>query len=414
MEDSIHFAIAVPHYTPGSNGVVLLYSLGEYLAGLGHKVSFVPIDRPLFETHRSVYSAGVLARFVPDPADVPPESIAIFAETVPRELIAALPSRRRVFYLLNRPYTLTGQPLSYRLDDLVIAYSGLISKARFNLFLANPVREFEQFASSARPAPAKEPLVLLYFGKSRTDKIPEEVGRIIQKYRAEVVVMNRVFPASRDTLFDLLRRARLLVTFDPLTNLSYEATLCGTPSFIADNYMNLRYADYNIPLLGFFEDPREVESRYQDGLTPQERAQISQHYYAALAANTGHVQQFVEMCRDWFSLTQRAPEVPGLAALLESHNRLRLELDRSEFMASGGKVVGHAFQSFTPASFGSSPLRKIGNYMVQRKDRLVWNMKRNWYKHITGLRGEALTAKLEKMSREYELRKLGPRHAKAR
>ncbi|MGC4073215.1 MAG: hypothetical protein QM760_12000 [Nibricoccus sp.] len=107
-------------------------------------------------------------------------------------------------------------------------------------------------------------------------------------------------------MFDLLRRARLLVSFDPLTNLSYEATLCGTPSFIADNYMNLRYTDFNVPLLGFFEDPAEVENRYNHGISKRGQAAIVAGYRRALAEGSERVAQFANLCHSWFSLNERA------------------------------------------------------------------------------------------------------------
>ncbi|MGC4073214.1 MAG: hypothetical protein QM760_11995 [Nibricoccus sp.] len=129
-------------------------------------MSFIPNDRHEFETHQSVYSEDLLKRFVPNPTDASPDSIAIFPETTPEEIIAATPAKRRVFYLLNRPYMLTGKPLLYRPDDLVVAYSGLISKVHFNLFITNPIREFEQFEALKTPPPAKENLVLFLFRKN--------------------------------------------------------------------------------------------------------------------------------------------------------------------------------------------------------------------------------------------------------
>jgi hypothetical protein len=413
VEHPFHFTIAAPHYTPSSNGVVLLYRLGELLERSGHKVSFVPNDRHAFETHRSIYSDELLRKFIPNPADADPRSIAIFPETTPAEIIAALPAKRRIFYLLNRPYTLTGRPLLYRPDDLVVAYSGLISKVHFNLFITNPILEFEQFEETGASPPPKEDLILFYFGKTRHDKIPPAVSRVINKYNAEVVVMNRVFPKSRETLFDLLRRARLLVSFDPLTNLSYEATLCGTPSFIADNYMNLSYGDFNLPLAGFFEDEQQVEHRYKYGINKDEQASIIDGYRRALAENGNRVTQFTNLCRDWFSLNERALHDPVLMDFLMSHNQFRLELDKARFQASGGQRIDHAFHCYTPVAFGSTYLQRLINRIIHRKDRLIWNMKRNWHKHISGLRGEALTAKLEKMREEYELQKMAPRHLKS-
>jgi hypothetical protein len=407
METPSHFTIVASHYTPSSNGVVLLYKLAAILESLGHRVTLVPKDQSLFLRYPKAYSDTLRAKFTVDPAQTSADSIAIIPETTSQDIIDALPAKHRVFYLLNRPYVLTGKPLHYRPDDMVVAYSGLISKAHLNLFITNPIADFERIEQQCVHQPEKEHLVLVYFGKSRQAGIPSELTRTVRKNRARIVVINRTYPKSRDILFDLLRRARLLVSFDPLTNLSYEATLCGTPSFIADNYMKLQYSDFNDPLWGFFENPAEIESRYAQGISPATHANILRMYHENIANSESRVRLFVNACRDWFSFTEKAAGDPALSEFLLSHNRLRMELDHAAFLASGGRFVDHAFAGYDSTAIAATPMQRILRQLIHRRERLVWNMKRNWHKHVSGLKGEALAEKLKTMQDAHELRKLG-------
>jgi len=407
METPYHFTIVAPHYTPSSNGVVLVYKLGEILESFGHQVTFVPKEREIFLLHPEAYSERLRAKFIVDPAATSADAIAIIPETIPEDVIGAIPAKRRVFYLLNRPYVLTGKPLHYRPDDLVVAYSGLINRAYFNLFITTPIADFERIEKQCIQTPKKENLVLVYFGKSRRAEIPPEAIQVIRERRARVIVINRSFPKSRDILFDLLRRARLLISFDPLTNLNYEATLCGTPCFIADNYMKLKYGDFNHPLWGIFEDPAEIATYYIRGIPPSIHSDILRTYHATLAQADSRVLMFVKVCRDWFSFTEKAVEDPTLSEFLRLHNRLRMELDRTAFLASGAPSVDHAFAEYNGEIIGATPVQRIFRLLVRRKDRLVWNARRNWHKHVSGLSGEALASKLKAMQEAHELRKLG-------
>jgi hypothetical protein len=385
----------------------MVYKLGLLLESLGHKVSFVPQVQTTFYLHRADYPKELLLKFIAEPAEADPDSIAIIPETTPDEILQSLPSRNRVFYLLNRPYLLTGKPLLYRPEDLVVAYSGLISKAYFNLFITNEISEFSPIENQCLNQPEKENIILFYFGKSRHDKVPAEIKRLIRKHRSKVIVINRIFPKCRRTLFDLLRRARLVVSFDPLTNLCYEATLCGTPCFIADNYMKLNYADFNFPLTGFFEDPSQADSYFSQGIEPREHAAIIKRYHDTYAANSERVEQFVHLCREWFSLIMAAQTDPQKTALLAMYNQMRLERDRVAYAISGGTRIDDAFHNYSPLVAGATAFEKFRLYMAHRTHRLVWNAQRNWHKHIRRLQGAALESKLEAMRAAYETHKYG-------
>lgn len=395
--DRYHYIIAAPHYTISSNGVMAVYQLGDILEALGHKVTFVAHVPKDFKEYRSHYPKKHLDRFEENPSLLPCDSIAILPETTPADIIQKIPSTRRVWYLLNKPYVLTGLPLHYRPEDLVVAFSGLISKAHYNLFLTREIEELSSGPNCLDIPPKKKALILLYFGKSRLTQPPAKLEKLIAKHNAKVIVINRESPKSRDTLFHLLRSARLLISFDPLTNLNYEATLCGTPCYITDNYMHLQYEDYNIPLHGIFEDAQLLEKYYLEGIVPKFQADILAQYHAAQVKSIKSTEGFIQLCRDWFAFTSDASADPLKSQFLAIHNKLRFELDYVTFHLSGRLQITNKHSTHS-----LNPYQTVVNRWSERKARLLWNTRRNWYKHVLRIRGDDLKGKLNSMNVEFD------------
>ena len=63
------------------------------------------------------------------------------------------------------------------------------------------------------------------------------------------------FPRTRAELGELLRKASLLVSLDPISNITYEATLCGTAAIIVNDIFEFSSRKFNIDLHGIFNDP---------------------------------------------------------------------------------------------------------------------------------------------------------------
>jgi hypothetical protein len=387
MTKKFHFTLVMPNYTLSSNGVMVLYLLADLLEQSGHRVTFVPLDMEVFIKCRHDYPAKYLDKFETTYGLVDPDSIAIIPETAPAETVSTLASQRRVWYLLNKPIVLTHEPILYRPDDLTVAYSGLISKIYFNLFILREISELN-LESLSGPATPKEDLLLFYYGKSISSKIPGSIRRLIKSQGAKVVVINRTFPKSRDLLFNLLKRARLLVSYDPFTNLNYEATLCGTPCYIFDNYMHLNFSDFNIPLHGIFENKQEIEHYYNHGLNHD---LVVQNYQAAITNNKSVVAEFVQLCEDWFNLTSQLNQTKVGHSLLFQQNELRILNDR---LAHG--KMGFVHISTKLHGYVSPPLR-IKDRIQNRLHRLRLKLYRTWYKHFRGIRGPALDQKLKEV-----------------
>jgi hypothetical protein len=387
MTKPLHFTLVMPNYTLSSNGVMVLYLLADMLEQLGHRLTLVPLDMEVFIRCRHDYPARYLDKFETNYGLVDPESIAIMPETTPAETAANLAAKRRVWYLLNKPIVLTHEPIIYRPEDLTIAYSGLISKIYFNLFILREIPELN-LESITGPAVPKEELILFYYGKSLTSHIPGAIRKLIKSKGAKVVVINRTFPKSRDLLFSLLKKAKLLVSYDPFTNLNYEATLCRTPCYIFDNYMHLDFADFNLPLHGIFENKQEVDHYYDHGLNHD---LVVQNYRAAIANNGPLVEKFVQLCDNWFELTSRLNQSETGRSLLFQQNELRILNDR----LSHGKM-GFAYISTKLHAYVSPPLR-VKDRVHNRLHRLKLKLYRTWYKHFRGIRGPELDQRLKEV-----------------
>ncbi|HWZ94888.1 MAG TPA: hypothetical protein VNW30_06810 [Opitutaceae bacterium] len=387
MTKQLHFTMVMPNYTLTSNGVMVLYLLADTLEQLGHRVTYVPLNMEVFVRCRHDYPARYLEKFETDYGLVDPGSIAIIPETAPAETVAGLASKKRVWYLLNKPILLTHEPIIYRPEDLVVAYSGLISKIYFNLFILREIPELN-LENIRGPALPKENLILFYYGKSITSKIPGSIRKLIKSKGAKVIVINRLFPQSRDLLFSLLKRARLLVSYDPFTNLNYEATLCGTPCYIFDNYMELNFSDFNLPLHGIFENKQEIEHYYDSGLNHE---LVVQNYRAAISNNRPIIEEFVQLCEGWFNLTDQFGQSKVGRSLLFQQNELRILTDKLSHSKMGFVHISSKLHGYV-----SPPLR-IQDRLKNRLHRLRCKLIRGWYKHFCGIRGSELDRKLKEI-----------------
>jgi hypothetical protein len=363
---------------------MVLYVLADTLEQLGHRVTFVPQNREVFVERRAEYPPRYLEKFEANYGLVDPESVAVIPETTSAEVVSSLASKRRVWYLLNKPILLTHKPIIYRPEDLVVTYSGLVSKIYFNLFILREIPELNLENISAPIAP-KEDLILFYYGKSRKSNIPGNVRKLIKSRGAKVIVINRIFPKSRDLLFDLLKRARLLVSYDPFTNLNYEATLCGTPCYILDNYMNLDYSDFNLPLHGIFESKQEIEPYYDNGVN---RELVIHNYKAAISNNRPITEEFTHLCEDWFNLMGQLEQSKAGRRLLFQQNELRILNDQLSHGKMGFVHISSALHAYV-----APPLR-VQDRMKNRLTRVRWRIYRMWYKHFCGLRGVDLDDRL--------------------
>jgi CDP-4-dehydro-6-deoxyglucose reductase, E1 len=316
----IRFIVYAPFYQGNSNGIRILYTLTDLLQEMGVDTLIVCYDHKvqnlarLPERYRdSFYRFGI--DFSPN--DIRENDIVIYPEVIPNNPLKA---NNVVRYLLNRPYVLTAEPINYSSTDLVISYSSWVDKHAFPLFLLNDDRHLFYPADIAQ----KENLVLLYFGKKPNIKLPSRIQEFIQSFdRTQLIT--RYSPANRLDLGHLLRKGRVLISVDPLTNLCYEATLCSTPTLIVEDDFNLLRQQAELRLYGFFSEPVD----YPEAVNDVKKSFPA--YQKILAENAKRVRGFVENCFEHFGgFDTRADFKPRLS-LMNQCLSVRKELDELRF-----------------------------------------------------------------------------------
>jgi hypothetical protein len=109
----------------------------------------------------------------------------------------------------------------------------------------------------------------------------------------KIVSVNREWPPNKRDLYKLISDSRLLVSFDPLSNLCYESTLCRTPVFIIDNYINVNFTEYNIPLYFITTSLKKAIVYYKKGINIKEYQSIISIYNISTQNHLDIVKKFV-------------------------------------------------------------------------------------------------------------------------
>jgi hypothetical protein len=256
------FYVYAPLYQKNSNGIRVVYSLSELIREQGYSSKVI-----CYEGNRRDYDLLLPTRYkqhtiaIDDDfnGDFPlgNEDIVIYPETISGNPLKA---KNVVRYLLNRPMYLTGRPIQYQDNDYLVAYSLRIDSNMPQLFILNDDRDYFYPTDFH----GKESLVCIYYGKVTDPVIRDpELKALINTFKDKITI-TREFPKTRIELGDLLRRSRLLVSLDPISNITYEATLCGTPALIVNDIFGFSSQKFNITLYGIFSDPSTYDESIKD------------------------------------------------------------------------------------------------------------------------------------------------------
>lgn len=149
-------------------------------------------------------------------------------------------------WLLNKPMFLTGKPIKYEDEEIVVAYSKLVKRDLPQLFILRDERAL--FKSLRSTALHDEKTISVYFGKIHKKVIDDsypQLKRILSKYKT-IHLITRWVPAEREEALKHIADSSLLVSFDALTNMNYEATLLGTPVLMMDDTFDIEHSTFNL------------------------------------------------------------------------------------------------------------------------------------------------------------------------
>jgi len=205
------YVIVAPGYTEKSWGVRTLHQLCHLLNTMDVPASVVCLRRtatrpgwntPLAQAHHLR------------------EGIVIYPEVVAGNFLGAT---RVVRWLLNRPGYINGVVPRYGPDDYLVAWSRIIDDT---LPILN-LQTWNDGLFHPHDLPPKHG-ELFWVGKgSGAARLPALEERAVE--------VTRQWPRTHPELADLLRRSCTLYSYDTLSGVNYEATLCGALCVIIPN-----------------------------------------------------------------------------------------------------------------------------------------------------------------------------------
>jgi hypothetical protein len=318
------WVVITPQYDAKSNGVLLLFKLGQALAKLGEQVAYHPQALEDYDCYPHLLMEGARVQFtleLPDPED----TICIVNDATPSQSLSRLDAYRKVWFLLNKPMFITHELVAARPEDFIVAYSRLISTCYLNLFsnmrLASP--------PALLPHNKKERKITFYVGKGFVDArslanllaVAKEKGFALQH-------ITRKEPRSKDKLYDMLRSSMLLVSFDPLTNIIYEAVLNGTAVYVPGAEGFIDYQNYNVACEGVFTDPKLIANYLEKGLSEEQFKKNLSEYEQSLSITIEPFRHFVEQAKAWFDACKAAHTTRTAELFKNECVKVAVELER--------------------------------------------------------------------------------------
>jgi hypothetical protein len=321
--------VCAPVYRKNSNGVRILYELSEMIRRQGftsqvlcyeeeaeNSTEYILPIPSRYSKHRIQLGEDFCNYRIRD------EDIVIYSEIISDNPLQA---KNVVRYLLNRPSYITGHSVNYGRNDYLVSYSLLVDSNLPQMFILKDDRTYfypQNFYD-------KDDLVCIYYGKVTDPNIRDpKLKSLINKFKQKVII-TREFPQTRKELGELLRRSRLLVSLDPISSITYEATLCGTPSLIVDDIFGFANQEFNIPLHGVIHDASQYDEAIKD-------VQLAfEEYENALKKNQQNVSICISSIVKHFEVMNTSKVDEGIQIyhqVVHSKNRIQAELDQLRYI----------------------------------------------------------------------------------
>jgi hypothetical protein len=328
-----------------------MYHLVWRLNGLGHEAMAL-CNEPRNDAVQVPERYLPFIRYIDEsPPELLPDDIVIYPEIVSGNPLRA---RRVARFLMNRPWFLSGKGIDYGDSDYIVAYSGLIDTGLPQLFLLVDDREkFLPFRGGTEKRG-----VSVYFGKVNPDILQRGIPLLKGLSRHDrLVPITRQVPYRKDLLFRTIAESRLLVSFDPLSNLNHEATLLDTPVLLMDDSYGVMKGSFNIPLHGFFSDIRELDG----AVSAAHRAWGE--YESQLERQDAGIATWAAAIRAHFEKIDAAPS-GEYAMSVAASNRSRKVIDEAPFLehTQGTPLVNIEYPGDLPEE-------------IQRILRIYWPLK---------------------------------------
>lgn len=245
-------------YRSFSFGIVCQYEFVRVLNKNGIPARFICSEGrdPAFPVP-DVYLAFTMYETA-DKLTLAPDDVAVYPERIPDNPLHA---KRVIRWLLNRPYSLTSEGIKYGSRDQIFAYSKFVNPDLPQMFYLPDEREL--FTEIRENGKHDRKTVTMYFGKTHLDVLKDrkdEIAGILSAYENRQVI-TRMDPANRRDALRMIADSEMLLSFDPFSNMNFEANILGVPVLIFEDAYGIKDLEFNIPLRGFAYSVSELEER---------------------------------------------------------------------------------------------------------------------------------------------------------
>lgn len=160
----------------------------------------------------------------------------IVAETAPSKKVDSARKRGiKIVWWQLAPYRFLGGDSLPKAGDFCLPYSSYVDPdAPFYYYYQPPLDSVwsEGLSEVSGTSKIDRLRLCIYNGKGRIVRLPQSI--LAMCAHADVVVVTRQSPSTRDELFKLLRSCHGLISFDEFSALNLEAASMGVPVFVAN------------------------------------------------------------------------------------------------------------------------------------------------------------------------------------
>ena len=348
---SYKFIIVTQQWDSHSNGVSIIYKLAEYIEKCG------------FTSQIYIWNVGRIPDSTPNKiknkiiqnVDWSDEKIiSILPESLPYEISRKLGGKKRIWYLLNKPMVLTGEKIHIEPSDYFVSYSPIVDNHEPLLPINNKYEEIDATIEAVlKNKILKKKQIVVYSGKCRK-KYFFRYLMVNIIFGVKVIAISRSIPADKKDLYKVIADSRLFITYDPFTSTAYEATLCGTPAYIADNYTNNDLTKHNIPLYGVFTDWRLIAKHYRDGIKKDVYYDVVDTYRKTTENHLQQVSGFLRSAIIYFNNQDKNRE-KNLREHLKRKVRFDTEFKKYQIQRN---LINHTLIDYVPI-YGIKTLTKL-------------------------------------------------------
>ena len=242
------------YYSHASNGIRLTYELVSILNRNGISSKNLCFDKYNPEWHIPFEYEKNTIYLSQEKVDIKTEDIVIYPEQIVDNPLSA---NRVIRLLLNKPYFIFGTGINYSSTDYIISYSKIISNKYPQMYYMIDERQlFKQYCG----IPSDPSMCTIYFGKTDRRILKQkrkQLATILKKY-SKIKVICRNIPSSREETLLWIKQSSLLISFDAISNINYEATLLGVPVILMDDSFNIKEHNLNVEQTGYCESIQDI------------------------------------------------------------------------------------------------------------------------------------------------------------